>query len=225
MSESLQHPTHLPFEAPLWTVELTPSSRLMVRTRTKLEHKLIVRALRDPAFRHELVAHPKPLVEAELGYKLPDLLSIEVLEESVLSRYLVIPHNGITDDTPGHISVHVAAEWVLDGRRTALLEMNQAYDLLAQVWSDEAFKAQLLRDPAAVLKEVYGVHVEHGARVHVRLETPEHLFIVIPDLFGYNELDDSDYAEFVSFVNEPMVIGSNCCTVKTTESPYGCGCH
>ncbi|HEX6042086.1 NHLP leader peptide family RiPP precursor [Longimicrobium sp.] len=216
----------LPFEAPLWTAQLAPGGSLMVRTRARLEHEVIIRALRDAAFRHELVANPKPLIEAELGYELPDTLEIEVLEESAVVRYLVIPHNLVADHHQGRLNLHQAADWVMDGRRMPLLDVAQASDLLIQAWTDEGFRAQILSEPKVVLQHLYGVEVEPGAVLQARFETAERLYIVIPDLFGYNELDDSELAEFVSYVNEPMVIGSPAlCTVKTTESPYGCGPH
>ena len=226
MDRHVNQSLHLPFEAPLWSAQLGPGGSLTVRSRARLEHQLIIRALRDAEFRHEFVAEPKPLIETELGYTLPDALTVEVLEESAVLRHLVIPHNWVSNHMQGHINLHQAADWIMDGRRVSLLNVVQASDLLIQAWTDEHFKSRLVREPAVVLQELYGVQVEPGATLQMWFETAERIYFVIPDLFGYNELDDSELAEFVSYVNEPLVVGSPAlCTVKTTESPYGCGPH
>jgi hypothetical protein len=97
---------------------------------------------------------------------------------------------------------------------------------VVHAWADEAYRRQLIVDPVTLLREQFGVSVDPGAAVHVKTESADQLFIVIPDLFGYNELQDADFEDFISFVNQPLVIGSvKNCTVHTTESPWGCGPH
>jgi hypothetical protein len=216
----------IPFDLPLWSAKFVRGGRVAVRTRAALEHTLIGRALRDAVFRHELIAHPKSAVERELGYELPAELHIEILEESGVRRFLVIPDRLLAPDRPGPATLAQAAEWAMEGRRISLLSRHQAFDLVIEAWSETGFQERLLRDPNGLLYERFGLLIEPEATLEVRLETADQLYIVIPDLFGYNELSDDEYAEFVSFVNEPMVIGSpSLCTVKTTESPYGCGPH
>jgi len=196
----------------------------VVRSRAKIEHRLIVNAMRDPSLKHAFTADPKPFVEAELGHTLPTTLRIEVIEETAADRYLVIPCN--YSDSVGKISLEEAADWVLDGRRTALLDSGQACQLLVQSWSDPAFNVELARDPAALLLDCFGVRIDPATTLHVRFETPEQIFIVVPDLFGYNELPNADLDEFVLLVNEPLIGPSSyLCTMKTTKSPYGCGPH
>ena len=55
------------------------------------QSKLIEKALKDPAFRARLVADPKAAVEKELGRKLPDGVSVRVLEDSPQTVHLVLP--------------------------------------------------------------------------------------------------------------------------------------
>ncbi len=51
--------------------------------------------------------------------------------------------------------------------------------VVARAWSDEAFKAQLLSDPAAALKEV-GVAVPEGVEVKVVENTATLFHLVLP---------------------------------------------
>lgn len=58
-----------------------------------LEAQLIEKAWQDEAFRQELLRHPKAVIEAELGKKLPSDLQVTVLEETPNLIYLVLPAN------------------------------------------------------------------------------------------------------------------------------------
>ena len=49
------------------------------------------RAVKDPAFRAELLANPKGVLVRELGVALPDFLEVQVVEETPTSVYLVLP--------------------------------------------------------------------------------------------------------------------------------------
>ena len=55
------------------------------------QSKLIEKAMQDPAFRAKLVADPKAVIEKELGRKLPDGVSVRVLEDSASAVHLVLP--------------------------------------------------------------------------------------------------------------------------------------
>lgn len=61
--------------------------------RKDLEAQLIEKAWQDEAFRQELLRHPKAVIEAGLGKKLPSDLQITVLEETPNLIYLVLPAN------------------------------------------------------------------------------------------------------------------------------------
>ena len=59
-----------------------------------IEAKLIVRAMKDEAFRAELLNNPqtaKAAFEQELGQKLPETAQIRVVQESDDVAYLVLP--------------------------------------------------------------------------------------------------------------------------------------
>jgi hypothetical protein len=59
--------------------------------RQQLEQALIEKAMNDGAFRKELIANPKEIIEKETGMKLPEAFNVKVLEENPQSFYLVLP--------------------------------------------------------------------------------------------------------------------------------------
>lgn len=62
--------------------------------REDLEARIIVKAMRDPQFKEELLRDPKGVIARESGTSLPAGVSVKVLEETPNTRYLVIPDVG-----------------------------------------------------------------------------------------------------------------------------------
>ena len=62
-----------------------------INNRKQLEAQLISRALEDAAFRQELVRDPKGVFARELGLTMPEHITVQVLEESPSTVYLVLP--------------------------------------------------------------------------------------------------------------------------------------
>jgi len=62
--------------------------------------------------------------------------------------------------------------------------------LIAKAWSDEGFKAKLLSDPKAAMKEV-GMDVPEGVDIEVVESTQEKVYLVIPAK-PVGELSDED---------------------------------
>jgi len=60
-------------------------------SRAKQEAEIVQRAIEDGAFRQELVANPKAVIERTLGKKFPDSLSVKVVEEDSDNLFIVIP--------------------------------------------------------------------------------------------------------------------------------------
>ncbi|MCX8214189.1 MAG: NHLP leader peptide family RiPP precursor [SAR202 cluster bacterium] len=60
-------------------------------SRAKQEAEIVQRAIEDGAFRQELVANPKAVIERTLGKKFPDSLSVKVVEEDSDNLCIVIP--------------------------------------------------------------------------------------------------------------------------------------
>ena len=69
-----------------------------VKTRKQLEAQLIDRAMQDDAFRQELVRDPRGVFARELSVRIPEHITVQVLEESPSTVYLVLPR---LPDSPG----------------------------------------------------------------------------------------------------------------------------
>jgi hypothetical protein len=66
-----------------------------VPSRADLEAKIVARAWADEAFRARLKADPRAAVAEETGIKVPESVTVEVLEETPDKAYLVIPSNRV----------------------------------------------------------------------------------------------------------------------------------
>jgi hypothetical protein len=60
-------------------------------TRRDVELQLIKRAWTDDGFAQQLQENPRQAVESALGVQLPDGMSIQVLQETPTTLYLVVP--------------------------------------------------------------------------------------------------------------------------------------
>jgi len=63
----------------------------LLRERSRIAEDLITRAWTDDAFKALLLADPAKAVEAAYGLKLPQSVTVKVLEETENTRYVVIP--------------------------------------------------------------------------------------------------------------------------------------
>ena len=54
--------------------------------------RIIARALKDEAFRKELISDPKGVISRETGAEIPDNLEIKIVEEAENVAYFVLPH-------------------------------------------------------------------------------------------------------------------------------------
>jgi hypothetical protein len=59
--------------------------------RDQLEQMLVERAMKDDAFRKELLLDPKRVIERETNTVLPSSISINVVQEDAHTVYLVLP--------------------------------------------------------------------------------------------------------------------------------------
>jgi hypothetical protein len=66
--------------------------------------------------------------------------------------------------------------------------------LVARVWADPAFKARLLADPTAVLKE-QGVEVPPGVEVRIAEDTDQVVNLVLPQKPAEAELSEEELAQ------------------------------
>jgi hypothetical protein len=61
------------------------------KQRKQLEEKLIAKAMKDETFRKNLLENPKAAIEDETGIKLPESISLKVVEENLSTFYLILP--------------------------------------------------------------------------------------------------------------------------------------
>ena len=59
--------------------------------RKDLEQKLIEKAMKDEAFRKQLIDNPKAVIEQESGMKILESTKIKIVEEDPQTIYLVLP--------------------------------------------------------------------------------------------------------------------------------------
>ena len=59
--------------------------------REEAEKQLIAKAWKDPKFRQSLIQNPRSVISKEFGVEIPADISVNVLEETANSLYLVLP--------------------------------------------------------------------------------------------------------------------------------------
>ena len=59
--------------------------------RAGMQARLVERAGQDPAFRQELIADPKAVIQREYGITVPAGVNVRVVEETPTTGYLVLP--------------------------------------------------------------------------------------------------------------------------------------
>jgi hypothetical protein len=61
------------------------------KSRREIQGQLIARAMKDEAFRQELISDPRGVLGREFGVTIPETVQVSVLEESPQNVYLVLP--------------------------------------------------------------------------------------------------------------------------------------
>jgi hypothetical protein len=182
---------------PLWSYQVQSDSKLAVRTRKDLEIHLITRALKDEAFKQELLANPKAIVEKELGAKLPEELEINVFEQTEDTLYMVLPCNpyeGMSEEelkAALGMTYEDVAQWVLEQHRNALLDEASSVAMMARAWRDEAFKQKLLDNSIKVIEQQLGEKVHEDIKIQVFAETFNILYVVLPSILDNFAILDS----------------------------------
>jgi len=77
--------------------------------RKELEAQIIGRALKDENFRLELIRDPKSVLEKELGAKIPDSVTVRILEEKEGEICLIIPQVSKKEDELTEIELESVA--------------------------------------------------------------------------------------------------------------------
>lgn len=69
-----------------------------------LEREVILRALKDPAFRAKLLANPREAIASVTGVSLPEGVEIKVIEQEADTVYLILPPKPDDVETEGQLS-------------------------------------------------------------------------------------------------------------------------
>jgi hypothetical protein len=72
--------------------------------RSEAEHRLIMKAWEDEAFRQELITNPRAVYVREFGYPVPEGFEIEVIEETPGTIKMVLPKNPAPVTAEGELS-------------------------------------------------------------------------------------------------------------------------
>jgi hypothetical protein len=87
----------------------------------KFVEKIYLRAIKDSAFRKELKKNPRKVIERELGEKLPETITWEIMEENKNKRYIVLPDFTETKDLSDAELKNIAAGLVQTKRKHCYL--------------------------------------------------------------------------------------------------------
>jgi len=213
---------------PLWSYQLQQNSKLALRTRKDLDIHLITRALKDEAFKQELLANPKAVVEKELGAKLSEELEINVLEETETTFFMVLPSNpykGLSESelrTSLGMTYEDVAQWVLEQQRNVLLDEASSVRVMARAWKDETFKQDLLYSPKTVIEKERGLEIPTEIEIKVFEETARTLYIVLPKNFDQVEEDDFGVSNQEL---EALVIGCVFTNLNSAQTQSVPGCN
>jgi hypothetical protein len=63
--------------------------------RQEFEQRLTGKAMKDMDFRKQLIDNPNVVIESEMGLKIPENVTVKVLEEDAKTIYLVLPHTPV----------------------------------------------------------------------------------------------------------------------------------
>ena len=187
MNNREEMPSYKTPNFPLWSYQLQRNSKLAVRTRKDLETQLIARAFKDSAFKQDLLANPKVVVQKELGAQLPEGIEIHLLEETESTLYMVLPSNPYGELTPElkadlGITLEDVARWVLEQQRNALLDETSSVEMITRAWKDPAFKHELICSPKTVIEKEWGTAIPADIEIRVFEETAQTIYLVLPRL-------------------------------------------
>lgn len=132
---------------------------------------LLERVWTDENFKNRFITNPKPIL-AEMGVKIPDSVKVEVHEDSLSLKHFVLPLKSKSQG--GNMA-----------------EPDPAFAAVMQrAWDDENFKAQLLQNSKAAIKEVTGKDVSDALTICVHEDTPTLKHLVVPINTATEELSD-----------------------------------
>jgi Nitrile hydratase, alpha chain len=148
---------------------LTPQPVRMEPALDNLLSDAISKAVHDPAFRTQLLAHPQQTLASE-KIDIPPQQQVIVVESTAEQIFLVLP-----------IQIDREREILQTGLNSQDSLRAIRSKIILHAWQDPDYKAKLLSDPKAVLI-AEGFQIPIAATVKVLENDLEHLHLVIPCL-------------------------------------------
>lgn len=133
---------------------------------------LLERVWSDEDFKNRFIADPKPIL-AEVGSQVPDSVKIEVHEDGPNLRNYVLPRKEQLE------------RYNLESQNPIISKV------LQQALADDAFKARLLKNPKAGIKEATGENLPDALTICFYEDTPTVKHLVIPVNSTNEELSES----------------------------------
>ena len=65
--------------------------------RQEFEQRLIGKAMKDMDFRKQLIDNTNVAIEMEMGMRIPENVTVKILEEDAKTLYLVLPHTPVQE--------------------------------------------------------------------------------------------------------------------------------
>lgn len=148
---------------------------------------LLDRVWTDENFKNRFIADPKVIL-AEIGAKVPDSMKVEVHEDEPDLRNYILPKKEQLE------------RYNLEGQNPIIRQVIQ------QTLADDAFKARLLQNPKAGIKEATGQQVPDALTICFHEDTSTVKHLVIPVNPTNEELSDTQL-EMVAggIIGEPSI--------------------
>ncbi len=147
---------------------------------------LLERVWADEDFKNGFIADPKPIL-AKIGAKVPDSVKVEVHEDGPDLQSYILPRKE-------HLE-----RYNLEGQNPIISQVIQ------QALADEAFKARLLQNPKAGIKEATGEDVPDALTICFHEDTPTVKHLVIPANPTNEELSDCQLEMVAGGIAAPIL--------------------
>jgi hypothetical protein len=142
---------------------------LMSKQISALLSQVVAKAVHEPEFRSQLLTHPKRTL-SHLAIPIPDEQNVTVLESKEGQIFFVLPI--LSDDDVKQLSASLSSVHPQRSIRSRVL---------IKAAQDSDYKAQLVRDPKAVLN-AEGMMIPESAELAVLENSDRQLYIVLPQI-------------------------------------------
>jgi hypothetical protein len=127
---------------------------------------ILHKAIKDSAYRETLMKSPSAILEQELEQDFASSLTLAAHQETPERLYVVVNYNPKAPHGLGDMKIDKE-------------EGVEAF-LVRKAWKDPVYKAELLSNPLAKIRDEFGMDLKGGATVVALAETPTSMHIIVP---------------------------------------------